>query len=71
MKRIVRLKQKDNGEIFSYPTITDLFQRNGEETLGISLNALYNALSKNNSRWENKQFEIYYETVDLGNKQWK
>lgn len=71
MKRIVRLKNKQTGEIFSYPTITDLIRRNGEERIGISLNALYNALSNNFGKWENKQYEVYYDTVDLGNSVWR
>ncbi len=71
MKRIARLKNTHTGEIDSYPSIADLVRRNGEKTLGISLHALYNALSVNNGEWTNKNYTVYYETVDLGNREWQ
>lgn len=70
MKRIVRLKNKDTGEINSYPTIADLIRRNGAEAIGIGLQALYNAVSTNNGRWANEYYEVYYEDVELGKKEW-
>lgn len=70
MKRIVRLKDKIKGGISSYPTIASLVRRNGEKTIGISLNALYNAMSTNKGRWSNKRFEVFYEDIDLGNEEW-
>lgn len=70
MKRIVRLKNKHTGEIGSYPTIADLVRRNGVKTLGIGLNALYNAVSRNKGRWENSSYELYYEDINLGKKEW-
>lgn len=71
MKRIVRLKNKNTGEIDSYPTLIDLVRRNGEKTLGIGLSALYNAVSKNKGQWENHTYVIYYETINLGVKHWE
>ena len=70
MKRVVRLKNKTTGEIDTYPTLADLVRRNGEDMLGISLNALYNAVSAGKGRWENKNYEVYIETIDLGNTEW-
>ena len=70
IKRIVRLKNKHTGEINSYPTIADLVRRNGVKTLGIGLNALYNAVSRNNGSWENGDYGVYYENINLGNKEW-
>ena len=71
MKRLVRLKNKETGEVNSYPSIADLVRRNGEETLGISLQALYNAVSNNNGKWDNGKFVVYYDMIDLGNKEWR
>ena len=71
MKRLVRLKNKETGVIDTYPSAADLVRRNGEEELGISLQALYNAISTNKGRWENNKYIVYYETIDLGNKEWK
>lgn len=71
MKRIVRLKNKQTGEIDSYPTIIELVGRNGEKTLGIGLNSLYNAVSKNKGKWENDLYEVYYENINLGNSSWE
>ena len=71
MKRLVRLKNRATGEINSFPSIADLVRRTGEETLGIGLQALYNAFSSNKGKWENEKYAVYYETVDIGNKEWK
>ncbi|SEA79905.1 hypothetical protein SAMN04487851_11469 [Prevotella sp. tc2-28] len=71
MKRLVRLKDKETKEIYSYSSITELIRRNGEEALGISLQSLYNAMSTNKGRWGNDRYEVYYETIELGNKEWR
>lgn len=70
MKRVVRLKNKENDEINTYATIVDLVRRNGEKELGICINALYNAVSANNGRWENSRYEVYYDNIDLGKDKW-
>lgn len=71
MKRIIRLHDKTTGEIFSYPTVTELIKRNGEDRLGISLAALYNSLSINNGQWESKKYKVYYETIDNIDAVWE
>ena len=70
MKRVIRLKDKKTGIVFSYSTVAELVKRNGEERLGIGLNALYNAMSKNDGKWENKEYEVYYEDICLGKNTW-
>lgn len=70
MKKVVRLRNKQTKAIDSYPTITALWEKNGEE-LGISQQALYNAMSTGSGFWENKKFMVYYDNVDLGRKVWK
>ena len=70
MKRVVRLKNRQTGEILSYPTIAELVRQNGKETLGIGLNALYNAVNANNGEWANDAYKVYYENIELGKKEW-
>ena len=71
MKRVVRLKNKETGELNTYPTVSDLIERNGEEALCISRPSLYNALHIGKGFWENKKYMVYYENIELGNSVWK
>lgn len=71
MKRVVRLRNKQTGKIDTYPTVSDLIERNGEEELGIKRGALYNALHAGKGYWENKKYSIFYENIELGNKVWR
>lgn len=71
MKRVVRLKIRETNEIYTYPSITELVRRNGEDILGISLQALYNAMSNNKGKWESSKYQVYYESIELGNKEWR
>ena len=61
---------KRSGRLYTYPTLTDLVERNGSERLGISRASLYNALHMHNGKWENGRWKVYYETVDLGKTIW-
>lgn len=70
MKRVVRLRNRETGEINTYPTLSDLLERNGE-ALGISRPALYNAMHTGRGFWENKKYMVYYDNVDLGKKVWR
>lgn len=69
MKRLVRLKDKETGKVHTYSSVAELIRYEGEETLGIGLQALYNALSSK-KKWENGRFIVFYQTIDLGNKEW-
>lgn len=71
MKRVVRLKNKETGELNTYPTVSDLIERNGEERLGISRPSLYNALHIGKGFWENKSFRVYYEDIEIGRRIWR
>lgn len=70
MKRVVRLRNRETGEINTYPTVSDLCERNGD-TLGISRQALYNALHVGRGLWENKNYMVYYENIELGQSVWR
>lgn len=65
MRRVVRLYDKELERMDSYPTLSDLVRRNGADKLGISIGALYNAMSTNKGKWENERFRIYYEDIDI------
>lgn len=69
MKKVVRLRNKESDEISSYPTLSELWEKNAD-ALGISKPSLYNAMHTGAGFWENKKFVIYYENIDLGCKQW-
>lgn len=69
MKRVVRLKNKETKELDSFPTIAALWEKKGD-VLGISQQALYNAMSTGGGLWENKKYMVYYDSVDLGRKSW-
>ena len=71
MKRVVRLRNRETGEVNTYPTLSDLIERNGIEELGISRPALYNAMHKGKGYWENRRYSVFYENIELGNKVWK
>lgn len=70
MKRVIRLRNKETGRVDTYPTLSDLIERNGSEVLGISRHALYNAMHTGKGFWENKRYQIYYEDIDLGKNLW-
>ena len=48
---IVKLKKTKKEEVFL--TCPEIYLKHSKEELGICLNALWNALSKNNGRYEN------------------
>lgn len=71
MKRVVRIKNKETRTLDTYPTLSELLERIGEEELGISRGALYNAMHTGKGFWENKRYMVYYDNVDLGKRVWK
>ena len=71
MKRVVRLKDRGTGRIDTYPTLSELLEKNGEEALGITRAALYNAMHTGKGFWENKRYMVYYDMVDLGKRVWR
>ena len=59
-KRIVVLAFKEDTEReYIYPSVPELIREQGEN-IGITRNALWNALSKNNGVYENKVCRICY-----------
>lgn len=61
-KRVVVLERKDmdcKKEYFG--TCVELAVKHGKEDIGVGLGAIWNALSKNGGRFENKKCSIYYQ----------
>ena len=71
MKRVVRFRNKETNEVYTYPTLSELIERNQNIELGISRQSLYNAMHKGKGFWENRRYCIYYENVELGKNIWK
>lgn len=73
-KRVVVLQYKGKGKkaIFTYNTCAELAVENNKDKIGVSLNALWNALSKNDGVFENEKCKIYYRQVEnKDNIEWK
>lgn len=59
---IVKFKKTKKEEVFL--TCPEIYLKHNKEELGICLNALWNALSKNNGRYENRYCVVYYRNND-------
>lgn len=66
-KRVVVLSYKATKKIFIYNTCAELAVANDKSKIGISLGALWNALSKNNGVYENNICKIYYRKIKQQN----
>lgn len=64
-------KDKETGQETPYPFIITVIRKVGKDVLGISLNALYNALSTNNGVWENKRYKVWYKDIPEVSNVWK
>lgn len=60
IKRYVRVRVKDTGRCYSFNTIVKMYSKLGEGTVGVSRNALWNALSKGFGKYENNNVRIEY-----------
>ena len=67
MKRVVILEMKtEPPEMSVYPNCPELVLDNGRQ-IGVTLNSLWNALSKGKGIYKNKKCKIYYKEL----KKWK
>lgn len=55
---LIRIKKTD--KVYLFPTITKMYTLLGEEAIGITRNSLWNALSKNDGKYENAKVKIVY-----------
>lgn len=60
IKRYVQVKIKATGQVRQFPTITMMYAKLGEETIGLTRNSLWNSLSKDNGRFENGKVKVEY-----------
>lgn len=58
-KRYISFKNKKNGRRETFNKAVEIYKKYTREELGITYNALMNALSKN-KKYENKNFVIAY-----------
>lgn len=69
-KRVVVLEFKNRKSSYVYNTCPELVVEQGKR-IGVTLNALWNALAKNNGAYENERCKIYYRTISHAkNKEW-
>lgn len=59
-KRFVLLSFKRDGIVQVFPTVRNIYKKYDTDTLGISINALWNALSKHKGVYENAKVKIRY-----------
>lgn len=69
-KRVVVLEFKNKKTNYVYNTCPELVVAHGKR-IGVTLNALWNALAKNNGAYENERCKIYYRKISHAkNKEW-
>lgn len=69
-KRVVVLEFKNKKTNYVYNTCPELVVAQGKR-IGVTLNALWNALAKNNGVYENERCKIYYRKISYSkNKEW-
>jgi hypothetical protein len=69
-KRVVVLEFKNRNSSYVYNTCPELVVEQGKR-IGVTLNALWNALAKNNGAYENERCKIYYRKISHAkNKEW-
>ena len=69
-KRVVVLELKNKKTNYVYNTCPELVVAQGKR-IGVTLNALWNALAKNNGAYENERCKIYYRKISHAkNKEW-
>lgn len=69
-KRVVVLEFKNRKSSYVYNTCPELVVEQGKR-IGVTLNALWNALARNNGAYENERCKIYYRKISHAkNKEW-
>lgn len=69
-KRVVVLEFKNKKTNYVYNTCPELVVAH-EKKIGVTLNALWNALAKNDGIYENERCKIYYRKISHAkNKEW-
>lgn len=70
-KRVVVLEFKNKKTNYVYNTCPEIVVAHGKK-IGVTLNALWNALAKNDGIYENKRCKIYYRKIENNNNtEWK
>lgn len=59
-KRYIQVTLKGTNDVRIFPTITKMYTLLGEETIGVTRNSLWNALSKFEGKYENNKVKVEY-----------
>lgn len=59
-KRYVKLTMKGTGKTYAFPTVRMMYKKLKDSTLGVTINSLWNALSKNGGFYENDRVKVEY-----------
>ncbi len=71
-KRVVVLQFKHKKDVLVYNTCLELVNANNKDKIGVSLNALWNALAQNDGVYENNLCKIHYrKIVNSKNIEWR
>lgn len=62
-KRYVQITYKQTGKVYTFPTVTKMYSVLGENGIGIKINSLWNAVSKNDGIYENDNVKIEYKVT--------
>lgn len=57
-KKYVEVTLKDNGDVYNFPSVTKMYEKLGKEAVGITINSLWNALNRNNNKYENSKVKV-------------
>lgn len=54
---------KGTGKSYAFPTVRMMYKKLPRKTLGMAINSLWNALSKNNGFYENDKIKVEYKST--------
>lgn len=60
IKRYILVTIKATGRKIIFPTVTKMYSRLGEHNIGVTRNSLWNALSKDGGKFENRKVKVEY-----------
>lgn len=62
-KRFVEVILKETGNKHRFSTITKMYQKLGEDVIGITRNSMWNSIAKNDGVYENSKIRVEYKEV--------
>lgn len=62
-KRYVQVTIKETGRVLTFPTVTQMYAKLGEEAVGVNIHSLWNALAKKGGKYENEKVKVEYKAT--------